>query len=365
MTELKIIRTEKEYNDALRRIDKLMDTAVGFPEEEELELLLLLVEKYEREHFPIEPPDPVEAILFRMDQEGLTASDMVTYLGSQSRVSEVLNRKRQLSLKMIRNLHQGFDIPLESLIMETSSKVSRKVVKTQSELGDFIYIYNCLPPLKAGEIESLQEWYSKVLNKAQKQELPPFDREKLGTSFVEELFGLCAYSAGPKMAHELLNKKGIHLIIQKKPLKIEFDGACFIMPERNPIISLTMRKNELDDFWFILLHLIAHVTLQQEEKPVAIFDSIECTFKKNAPTAEIRANEFLKSILETAISLRTTRQSYHQALDLYKLEKNIQAVDINPELLSCWYRIENQGRNIAIRQSTFKKVSEKLEVYTA
>jgi HTH-type transcriptional regulator/antitoxin HigA len=116
MMNIKILKNEAEYEAALVRMDALMDAATGSPEEEELELLAVLVEKYEEEHYPIEHPDPVEAIKFRMEQEGLEPKDMIKYLGSQSKVSEVLNYKRSLSLAMIRELNQGLDIPAEVLL---------------------------------------------------------------------------------------------------------------------------------------------------------------------------------------------------------------------------------------------------------
>ena len=116
MMDIKILKNEAEYEAALVRMDALMDAATGSPEEEELELLAVLVEKYEEEHYPIEYPDPVEAIKFRMEQEGLEPKDMIKYLGSQSKVSEVLNYKRSLSLAMIRELNQGLDIPAEVLL---------------------------------------------------------------------------------------------------------------------------------------------------------------------------------------------------------------------------------------------------------
>jgi HTH-type transcriptional regulator/antitoxin HigA len=116
MMEIKILKTSTDYDAALERIDTLMDAAPGSADEEELELLAILVEKYEQEYFPIELPDPVEAIKFRMEQEGLTRKDMIKYLGSQSKVSEVLNYKRPLSLSMIRALSEGLNIPVEVLI---------------------------------------------------------------------------------------------------------------------------------------------------------------------------------------------------------------------------------------------------------
>ena len=116
--EAKIIKNEADYQAALAHVAGLMDAAPGSWEEEELDLFSLLVERYEQEHYPIAPPDPVEAILFRLEHEGLTRKDLEAYLGSPSRVSEVLNRKRPLSLAMIRSLHAGLGIAAEVLLQE-------------------------------------------------------------------------------------------------------------------------------------------------------------------------------------------------------------------------------------------------------
>lgn len=114
--DLRPIKTEQDYNAAIGRIEALWgekkDTAAG----DELDLLVTLVEFYEMKHYPIAPPDPIDAIKFRMEQMELTNSDMVQYLGSQSRVSEVLNRKRGLTLGMIKSLYKGLKIPAEILL---------------------------------------------------------------------------------------------------------------------------------------------------------------------------------------------------------------------------------------------------------
>ena len=110
------VKTEKDYRKALLRIAELMDAAANTKAGDELDLLATLVEVYEREHFAIESPDPVEAILFRMEQMGLDRKALEPFLGGRSRVSEVLNRKRSLSMSQIRKLHDGLDIPLENLI---------------------------------------------------------------------------------------------------------------------------------------------------------------------------------------------------------------------------------------------------------
>lgn len=110
------IKTESDYTLALNKIEVLWGARKDTPEGDELDLLVTLVEAYEMKHFPIAPPDPIEAIKFRMEQLGMTSADMVQYLGSQSRVSEILNRKRNLTLGMIKSLYKGLKIPAEILL---------------------------------------------------------------------------------------------------------------------------------------------------------------------------------------------------------------------------------------------------------
>ena len=117
---LKLIRTEEDLAAAFARMDELWGAAVGTPEGDELEVLALLIEKYEDDHYPMPPSDPIEAIKFRMDQQGLTQKDLEPFIGSSGRVSEVLNRKRKLSLAMIKRLHEGLRIPYESLLADTA-----------------------------------------------------------------------------------------------------------------------------------------------------------------------------------------------------------------------------------------------------
>ena len=128
MSRIKVIKTEEEYHQALDRLSVLMDAAPGSEEESELELLAVLTQKYEEEHFPIELPDPIEAIKFRMEQQGLSRKDMVPFFGSQSRVSEVLGRKRPLSITMIRALHKGLGIPADVLLQESGKTLDDLVL---------------------------------------------------------------------------------------------------------------------------------------------------------------------------------------------------------------------------------------------
>ncbi|WP_418641346.1 helix-turn-helix domain-containing protein [Sulfurimonas sp. ST-27] len=115
---IKPIKNEQNYNEALQRIETLMNAKPNTSQMDELEVLTTLVEAYEEQHYKIEAPDPIEAIKFRMEQEGLKQKDLVSIIGSKSRVSEILNKKRKLTIEMIRNLHKQLHIPVESLFLD-------------------------------------------------------------------------------------------------------------------------------------------------------------------------------------------------------------------------------------------------------
>lgn len=125
---IKPIHNEKDYDNALDRVDVLMELnpALGTVESDELEVLALLVEKYEEKAWSISEPDPIEAIKVRMEQMHLKQKDLVPYIGNKSKVSEVLNRKVGLSLSMIYNLSQGLHLPLEVLIQPSGMSLSSK-----------------------------------------------------------------------------------------------------------------------------------------------------------------------------------------------------------------------------------------------
>ena len=114
--ELKPIRNEEDYEAALVELGRLWDAKSGTPESDRLDVLATLIDVYEAKHHPIDPPDPIEAILFRMEQQGLTRKDLEPMIGPRNRVADVLNRKRGLSIEMIRQLHEGLGISAEVLI---------------------------------------------------------------------------------------------------------------------------------------------------------------------------------------------------------------------------------------------------------
>jgi HTH-type transcriptional regulator / antitoxin HigA len=115
---IELIKTKKDYNLALERLEQIFDAKKGSEEGDELMILSLLIENYENEHFPIEMPDPIEAIKFRMEQLGYGQSDLASIIGLKSRASEILSRKRKLTLDMIRKLHIALNIPTEILVQD-------------------------------------------------------------------------------------------------------------------------------------------------------------------------------------------------------------------------------------------------------
>lgn len=123
MADIKLIKTKDDYEKILKRIDEIFEAEPGTPAGDELELLTKLVEIYEEEKYPIDLPSPVTAIKFRMEQQGLKNKDLIPFIGSKSKVSEVLSGKRALSLNMIHKLHECLGIPAEVLIQESGKEL--------------------------------------------------------------------------------------------------------------------------------------------------------------------------------------------------------------------------------------------------
>jgi HTH-type transcriptional regulator / antitoxin HigA len=124
MSEIKPIRSEEDYEVALAEVERLWGARSGTPEGDRLDVLATLIDAYEGEHYSIDPPDPIEAIKFRMEQQGLTRKDLEGILGSRTRIAEVLNRRRGLSINMIRRLHDRLGISAEVLIRPSRSTQS-------------------------------------------------------------------------------------------------------------------------------------------------------------------------------------------------------------------------------------------------
>ena len=331
--KVKMIRTEEEYLEALHYLEGLMEAAPGSPEEGELEVLSLLIEIYEEEHYPIDLPDPIEAIKFRMEQQGLNQKDMRKYIGSQSKVSEVLNYKRTLTLTMIRSLHDGLGIPAEVLLQEPGKALEdleydwrdypftemfnrgyfnffEGILQRAKDSGEelLIQLFNVFSDNQPERVfcrysdreidqNAITAWHAMTLNLANEEDLPEFSRDILTEKFYEEIISLSYYDDGPRLAKEFLNKKGIHFITLKHFQKTYLDGACFKASNGAPVIGMTLRHDRLDNFWFTLAHELAHLKLHLDNDNRAYFDDTENGSHNVDENYEVEADMFALEIL--------------------------------------------------------------------
>lgn len=338
MISVKLIKNDEDYKKVLNRIDAIFDAEPNTQEGEELELLVTLVELYEKETYPIEAPDPISAIKFRMEQLGLKNNDLIPYIGSKSKVSEVLSGKRQLSLNMIRKLHETFHIPAEVLIKEPDKKLCVSEVMKHGQnfpftemfnrgwfkdfcvctlneakeykeeiltkfvsnfaIQDFLLCYNRKSETENTKIidDILLAWRIRVMNVAYREKLPTWNKMCLSDTFFTELARLSYFDEGPRLAKEYLNKAGIHLIIEEHLKGSRLDGSAMLMPDGSPLISLTLRYDRLDSFWFTLFHELAHVKYHLSERQMAYFDDITDEMSKQIEKeADIYAKKMLIS----------------------------------------------------------------------
>ena len=301
----KLIKSETQYEEYLNIAESLLDLdpEPGSKEGDEIELLTLLIEKYEDEHYPIDFPDPIEAIKFRMEHQGITQKELASYIGSPSKVSEVLNKKRPLTLKMIRALNTHLNIPAEILLgkegetiptsftdidwnkfpiiemynkkyfpdfRDTKYKAKVLVEELMRPLLEFTKPYLAMTSLNRQHIRSgseadpyaLMAWHAKALVKAVTNPLDTkFKTNLINEKFINDLLSLSREENGSNLAQNFLKNYGIHLIIEPKLAHTHIDGSVFWNKSENPVIIMTLRHDRLDNFWFTLLHEIGHLLL--------------------------------------------------------------------------------------------------------
>lgn len=300
--EAKVIRTEDQYYAYLNEVQALISLGLNLTpsQSERLELLSVLIESYENSKYPVETPDPIDAILFRMSEKGLKQADLIPYFGTSSRVSEVLNRKRPLTVQMIRALTIGLGISADTLVGATTSDLVEKKpvvdwskfpIKEMSKRG---WIGNVTKAAKdnveelvkdfiseaglhfgtasfrrtlAGEAESptskyaLYAWLARVIQKSrdQSKNIGHFDADSLSAHYLKELAQLSWFDKGPLLAIEFLEKSGIKVVIEPSLKGTLLDGAALKDADGTPIVALTLRYDRIDYFWFTLLHEVAHI----------------------------------------------------------------------------------------------------------
>lgn len=366
---VKMIRNQDDYHAAMARLAVLMrrESKMSDGEESELELLALVIEDYERKVVPPAAPDPVDAILFRMDQMKLSRKDLEPYIGSASKVSEVLSRKRPLSLSMIRRLHKGFDIPADVLIGGTEAGQTRLDAEPEMEyakfplmemldrgcFGDFKgnaprlkeyaedlivkLMHGLLPKqaepaflraplhqhgMRGADGYALLAWRLCVLKKI--RETPVARDYKKGVvtlKWLKDLARLSVFEEGPRLACEQLGMAGIALVIEPHFKGTYLDGAAMLDNGR-PIVALTLRHDRLDNFWFVLMHELVHVAKHLNDAHPVFADNLDSPDRQDQKERE--ADEMaVEALISKAAWEKATVRTRHLAKDAHALAEQL------------------------------------------
>ena len=308
MNKIKAIRSDHDYEEALALLETLIikDPVVGSEESDQLSILSTLIESYENTNFPSDLPDAISAIKFRMEQQDLRPVDLVPFIGSASRVSEVLAGKRPLTVDMIRALEDGLGIPAQALLKKpvlkeetVFEKWDKKLYKLMQGRGYFksasddnqvstleSFFASASQPLQLNALlrqssyrsspttdpYALVAWSRKVLNEANKIAVPnKYAPGTVDISFLQGLAKLSTEDDGPIKASEYLLAHGIIMIIEPPLPKTRLDGAAMLNDGETPVIGLTLRMDRLDNFWFTLMHELAHVALHYDSHEIEFF----------------------------------------------------------------------------------------------
>ena len=344
------VKTRNEYHKALDRINQIIDAPIEPETRPELRGLIEQVKLYENEHFPINLPDVVFAIKFRMEHAGLSKDDLVPCFGSLNKTSNVLAGKREITLSMARSLHHEFGIPVEILLGERGAKFNPNVdidelkhfpwkemqnrgwVKSRSGWKDYLEeMWNELARIgQAAPMPSLallretgkhrtnanpdthavQAWCLRVANRA--ADKPSAGTYVTGTvthDFMRNVANLSIYDDGPRRAQKYLADHRINLVIEQHLPRTYLDGAVFRLSNEQPVIGLTLRHDRLDNFWFTLMHELAHINLHLDKGNHELFideidfsttelDLLEKTTDKYAADALIPPNLWESSMVQ-------------------------------------------------------------------
>ena len=390
---IKVIKSSNDYAHAMARLTTLMtlDPKDGSKEDNELELLALVVEDYERKIVPPVVPDPVEAILFRMDQMKLGRKELEPYIGSISKVSEVLSRKRPLSLSMIRRLHKGLGIPADVLI--GGAEIGRAVIGEDPEmeytklplkemlergcfgafkgnaqrLKDYAeelalkFMHGLLPkqaepaflraPLhqrgtRDADGYALLAWRLCVIKKARANPAPrEYKKSVITAKWLKDLARLSAFEDGPRLAREQLGMAGITLVIESHFKGTYLDGAA-MLDEGRPVVAMTLRHDRLDNFWFVLMHELAHVAKHLDEAHPLFTDDLDSPDDQDR--IEREADDMAGEALIPQIAWqKSAARTSHLTTDVVALAEKL---GVHPAIVAGRVRHETKNFRLLARQ---------------
>jgi HTH-type transcriptional regulator/antitoxin HigA len=313
--ELRVIRDELQYAALLEQAKELAlgDPIPGSQEAERLEVISVLLEKFEEARFRFEAPDPIEAIIYRLAELGLKQKDFAKVVGSASRASEVLSRKRGLTVEMIRAIHEYLRIPADILIGhpkqdggedaeldwrkfpikemqkrgwfdidlaegKTGDQLIRSFfTRTAAQNAPVLLRKTLSGNPKEESRYAIYAWIARVLIRARDVKKPDvrYLPGCITDEFLRQLAKLSRSVDGPKIAIEFLAMKGIVLVIEPHLPKTKLDGAAMLDQDGTPIIGLTLRYGRIDYFWFTLMHELIHVQRHLNRQHSAFVDEEE------------------------------------------------------------------------------------------
>lgn len=342
--KIKVIKSLAEYHDALEQVEELMlmDPETDTEESDRLEIIAVLIEDYERKNYKIDLPDPVSAIEFRMEEQGLRQRDLVPMIGSRSRVSEILARKRPLTIPMIRALSEGLGIPVEVLVQASEPSIHSKEepeiawdrfpFREMQKRGWIEKVVNATPEAvenlvsdflrRAGDVSKMSPvfrrrirglgqsgnsvstnyaiaaWIARIIQLSSND--PPavsFRVNSINEELLRSLACLSRYPDGPVRAVDKLRTLGVNVVVEPALPSTLLDGAAVLDEKMRPVIGLTLRFDRVDYFWFTLLHEIAHVWKHLNVAGEAIVDRIEGVSNSDADSIEEEANRIATDAL--------------------------------------------------------------------
>lgn len=334
------VRNDAEYRKARLRIGSLMDRT-DQKSLDDLEMLSLTVEAYEKRYHAMEAPTPLAAIKFRMEQAGLKPRDLEPFIGSRSRVSEILSGTRALSLDMIRALHRHLEIPADALIQperpEPTAAPKEPSVPAMQRLRDLgimkakenfvTFMKRMVGPQQAAAFfrksrtqrtnaktdeAALTAWLAAVCYLANKVVIEKPKKRIRGSDAARKLAQLSMAPDGPALAREQLRKWGIVLVTLEHLPGTYLDGAAMRREDGIDVIAMTLRHDRIDNFWFTLLHEFCHVSHHLKGDTVLILDDLEL---KSTDEIEDEADAFAQNALIPP--------------ELWKQRRNMTSEDVN------------------------------------
>ena len=385
------IRTKRDHANALDRVGELMRMDNRTREEQdEYDVLWTLLKTYENEHFPVELPDPITAIKFRMDQSGITRKDLEPILGSPTKVSDTLSGKRKLTLKDIRALNESLgidpdvltgdwselpplppvdldDFPVEEMAkmgwIEKTPHPEDRTEEVVHELTASAGGPEAQPQalFRQGKgsrrntrasVSALQAWCLYVLGQARRAGLEGIYRPgTINADFLRQIARLSIFDEGPKLVKEKLAKSGIAMVVAGHLSKTHLDGAALWTIEGVPVVGLTIRIDRLDSFWFCLLHELAHlarhftpgdgeVFLDQRQ-----FESRGAEHDRREREADEWAQEALipGKLWKKSKARRTPKPSAEDVLELAR------AADVHPAIVAGRIRHERNNYRLLLQ----------------